>query len=156
MNEHAPRSWSGNALRQAEDYHDREQLAAAAARNEGATPMEAPITILREYPDGHATVRAQTAAEASQLWRELQPLLADIWPMVPPAKTSQPPIVQARELAGAGLVDTTTGEILPPCPTHGPARVKVSNQRWGGVYCTASDPAGPKGYCTWSAGKRAA
>ena len=58
-------------------------------------------------------------------------------PSVPPTRPALAPLPPVQTVA-------TT----PPCPNHGLDKVKPST-KFAGFYCTAKDPNGPRGYCSW-------
>lgn len=58
-------------------------------------------------------------------------------PSVPPTRPTLAPLPPVQTVA-------TT----PPCPNHGLDKVKPST-KFAGFYCTAKDPNGPRGYCSW-------
>lgn len=117
------------------------------SRQERIAPMfsEAPITIVREDPNGHHTVRASSPAEALAQLAELEQGLAQLGQA--PAEPAPQPIRQVK--ASTRPEPQAPGPTDPACPAHGAGYLAPS--KWGGVYCTAR-PAGGA-YCKWSSAK---
>jgi hypothetical protein len=101
---------------------------------------DAPITIVRQYTDGHHTVRAATPAEALALLTELEQGLAQLGQPTTLAPWTYPrsepvPVRQASEPPPPELTE---------CPEH-----QVGKQsKWGGFYCPTELDNGK--FCKWT------